>query len=362
MTNEKNKYLTTFESLNTPVILTTISGEIENVNYKTMEYFENFISPGSQYYNKTDIGIKLSWLREDIDKFLQTNKNEFIYEREINTKKGIRFFEIKLKKMLDISDKFNGITIIFNDITEFMEFDNLRKKFVSTVSHELRTPITSIDLSIKLLENHYNSLNEDKRNRLIQNISSSTSVLTHLIENLLILSRIDSKKDILDIHEIKLDLIIQKIIFELEPNAACNNIKILYQNTEEISIEGDEFRIAQIVRIILDNAIKYSHPDSKIIVKVKKYPISNEIPDKYSPVLVKVQDNGIGIKPGDVKNLFQRFFRSEEVANIKGTGLGLSIAKDLVELHHGTINIESEFGKGTTVNVILPQKFKKSEV
>ena len=105
----------------------------------------------------------------------------------------------------------------------------------------------------------------------------------------------------------------------------------------------------------MDNSIKYSHDNSQIILSANNNYQGDFNPSRLDGVLIQVMDSGVGIKEKDVKHLFERFFRSEDVKNIQGTGLGLSIAKELIELHEGHIAVQSEYGKGTTFFVFLPR-------
>ena len=356
MTNEKNKYLTIFESLNTPVILINQKNEIENANKKAMEYFEGLLSPGSQYYAKTDINLKLDWLLKLLNEFMKSKLNDKIYEREVDTRLGKRHFEISLKKMLDVSEKFSGTVIILNDVTERIEYENLRKQFVSTVSHELRTPISAIDLSIKLIEKHKEKLSKDRIDRLIHNISKGSTTLSKMVEDLLILSRIDDAKIKLIKEDFDVKEKLTSVLEELDSKRQVKSIELEIDVEDLLIINADEFRVGQIFRILIDNAIKYSNENSTIQIKTSACNEGKFNPKSVNGILFQVTDNGIGIKEKDLKNLFVRFFRSDEVREIKGTGLGLSIAKELVELHGGEIFVESEYRKGSTFTVFLPKE------
>lgn len=118
MTNEKNKYLTVFESIYDPIILVDKDNNIENINYKAAETFLNIASSGMKYYGKIDIDKEFYWLNEELIKFNNLDKDEILLEKTIKTKSGLKTFLIKFKKMLDVSEKYRGIVIIFSDITE----------------------------------------------------------------------------------------------------------------------------------------------------------------------------------------------------------------------------------------------------
>ena len=124
---------------------------------------------------------------------------------------------------------------------------------------------------------------------------------------------------------------------------------------------GDLKRIAQIFRIFIDNAIKYSNERS--IVKIKAFNnYKGELnPNSIDGVLIQFIDNGIGIRKEDIPNLFKKYFRTKDAINFPGTGLGLSIAETLTRAHKGEIFVESEYGKGTTFSIFLP-RLKETEI
>lgn len=131
MTNEKNKYLTIFESIYDPIILVDKYNNIENINYKAAEVFLNEPVSGMKYYGKLNTDKELGWLNNELIKFINLNKNETLQQQTIETKSGEKTFLVKFKKMLDISEKYKGTVIIFYDITERIKIENELK-----VQHE----------------------------------------------------------------------------------------------------------------------------------------------------------------------------------------------------------------------------------
>lgn len=123
MTNEKNKYLTIFESIYDPIILVDKYNNIENINYKAAEVFLDKVNPGMKYYGKANTDKKFDWLNEELTKFTALNENEALQEKALETKAGRKTFLIKFKKMLDISEKYRGTVIIFYDITERIKIE-----------------------------------------------------------------------------------------------------------------------------------------------------------------------------------------------------------------------------------------------
>lgn len=295
------------------------------------------------------------------------NDNLFIKQlKESVTKtKELRKFIIEPKKGLWLQFLSNftrispsaepfAIIIEIRDITQFVEFEEIRKQFVSTVSHELRTPITSINLSISNFKKYKEYLSEKVQAKILDMIEDNSIILNKMIDDLLILSRMDVKKIELQLEPCDMKELIETVIFQLSSKTESKNIKIINEIEPECVIIGDPVRLSQVFRILIDNAVKYSHENTSIYIKVDLNYIGTFNEKNQKGILFKVIDHGIGINPKDLGNIFQRFFRSENVKNIKGTGLGLSIAKEIISLHRGEIFVESEYGKGSTFGVFLP--------
>ena len=247
-----------------------------------------------------------------------------------------------------------AIILEVKDITLFVEFELMRRQFISTVSHELRTPITSINLSIKNLLRYKEKMTKEQKNSMMEMINEAAEVLIEMVEDLLILSRVDEKKLILKWTRYKLNEILERVLLQLQAKSLEKKIVIENNVSNDIYLYGDKIRINQIFRVLLDNAIKYSHENSKIILSVVDNYQGNYNPRSLNGVLIKIIDFGIGMKNKDLLYIFNRFFRCEEVHNIEGTGLGLSIAKELVESHQGNIFVESVYEEGSTFFVFLP--------
>jgi len=247
------------------------------------------------------------------------------------------------------------LTIIeTRDVTSFVEYDNLRKQFVSMVSHELRTPITAIHLSLENLARYRARMTEEQQQSMIESMTESVQVLRKMIEDLLVLSRVDAKKVDLTFENILVKQVVETVALQVDAYLKAKSITLEMDIPIDISAYADKTRLAQILRILVDNAVKFSPEKSTIIISAKGG-ITRQI--KETPVigtLIQVRDSGIGISASDLKRLFDRFFRADNARDIQGTGLGLSIAKELVTLHQGEIFAESTLGKGSTFSVFLP--------
>ena len=286
-------------------------------------------------------------------------------EAEIQTMEPIKglHLEINLTDITIPGERLGGLgTIIeLRDVTKFIEFDNLRKQFVSTVSHELRTPITTIDLSITNLKDLEESLSTEEKDQLIEMIAQSSSLLNQMIEDLLIISRIEAGRIKLKPTTYRLWEVLNALVTQLDSKGQVKQLSIQVDVPPEIELFGDPKRIGQIFRILLDNAIKYSLEHSTIKIKAIDHYQGDYNPTGFDGSLIQVSDTGFGISEDDLPHIFERFFRADLVRDTEGTGLGLSIAKELVLLHQGEIFVESKLGKGSTFSVFLPVKQNTGE-
>ena len=240
-----------------------------------------------------------------------------------------------------------GAIIVLQDVTEQENLDRMRKEFVANVSHELRTPLTTIKSYAETL--HTGALDDrDAAMKFIHVIESESDRMTRLVKDLLMLSRLDYDREELNMKKIDITKIVNDCIYKMEISAKFKkqNISLHVEDTIP-SIVGDKDRIEQVIINIISNSIEYTPEKGKIGVKLAK-------DGEY--ISIKVIDNGIGIPKEDAIRLFERFYRVDKARSrmLGGTGLGLSIAKQIVEAHKGSINLESSYGEGTEVTIKLP--------
>ena len=275
----------------------------------------------------------------------EINKKELVIE--VYYLKNKSFLEEEEHLTMDI---INRLKII---IEKKQAEENLQQ-FISIVSHELRTPITVLVQSTEALNKYKDRLSKEKKKEMNEMISRNISLLYDLVDDLLVTSRIDEKRIKLTWRRYQPLNLILEIVELMEPRQAAREITIEVYVDKEIQLYGDNRRISQIFRILIDNAIKYSHENSKIVINTIDHYKGKYNSHGIDGILFQFKDFGVGIHEEDLPHLFQRFFRAKNVQKISGTGLGLCIAKDLIELHDGEIFVESEYGKGTTFSAFLP--------
>jgi len=217
-------------------------------------------------------------------------------------------------------------------------------RFVSDASHELRTPISVIQGYAGMID-RWGKHDEKTLQEAIDAIKSETENMKMLVEHLLFLARGDNEA--IQLNKIRFDCsdLIEEIISETQ--IIDQDHKIITELEKPAFIEADEQLLKQAIRILVDNSLKYTEPGQE--VKLKAFSKDDEI-------VIQVQDNGIGIAPEDLPNIFERFYRSDESRARKtgGTGLGLAIAKWIIERHGGHFEVLSRQNIGTRINVILP--------
>lgn len=351
--DQTNKEMELFvEAIPDGILVLKPDGNIKLVNRKFKDIFSGILGL------ELVVNSNIKDLKDDPNHILgviteSVLKKEEI-EKTINIGDNYSFQVVSRLVHLKVDSPPSAIIIELHDITPLVEFDNLRKQFVSSVSHELRTPLTSITLSINNLMKYGDKIPETNQNALIQIIRESASTLTEMVDDLLILSRVDSKKLDLKWESFNLRDTIETVIFQLHSNILEKEMHVKTELDAEIQLIGDVKRISQVLRILLDNAIKYSPKNSTVVISTVNHYQGPYNIKGVDGCVIQVIDHGVGIKGKNIPHLFKRFFRSEEVRNLPGTGLGLSIAKELVTAHDGEIFVESEYGKGSTFSVFLP--------
>lgn len=232
------------------------------------------------------------------------------------------------------------------------ELDKMKSSFVSQASHDLRTPLTAIKGSLdNLILGVAGELNE-KQNRVLNRAITSVNRLTDLINDVLDLNRIESGRVVLEKSDFNVCDAVKMMINENKPAAAEKEITLTAEGTSQsIMIHADRSKLERVIGECIGNAVKYTPNGGSVHVAVS---IENA-GQKPDMVCVSVKDSGMGLSKEDCSKVFERFYRVDAAKNTaKGSGLGLSIAKELVEMHEGKIEVESEVGQGTDFRLCLP--------
>ncbi len=256
-----------------------------------------------------------------------------------------------------------GYVSVQRDITPIKEAERLKDQFVSNVSHELRTPLSIITLLSGNLDTLYARLSDEKRQRMIRDIREHTRILDDLISDLLEIARIDSQRISMKRQSLNLAHLIREEANKQVPLIQKKAQSLSITGIDYLPILGNDGQLRQIIRNLLNNAIKYT-PDRGCItceccVLSEKntlehvWPGSLNLPAGYWAAM-RVTDTGIGISEESMPQIFERFYRVHSQGNISGTGLGLAIAHELITLHAGTIAVASAPDNGSTFAVYFP--------
>jgi two-component system phosphate regulon sensor histidine kinase PhoR len=240
-----------------------------------------------------------------------------------------------------------GAIAVFHDITRLKELEKVRQDFVANVSHELRTPLTTIKgYAETLLEG---ALQEKVAAQFVQIIKRHADRLSKIVEDLLTLSKIESKEFQLRSEDILLIEIIDDTIDLVKEAAERKAISIRKNDISPLlSVRADRGYLEQVLLNLFDNAIKYGREGGEIIISA--------IVEARGEIQVSMRDNGPGIPKEDLPRIFERFYRVDRGRSreLGGTGLGLSIVKHLVQAHGGRVWAESQLGEGATFYFTLP--------
>jgi len=184
-------------------------------------------------------------------------------------------------------------------------------------------------------------------------MSKHSRRLQLLLDDLLILARLEARTDPLDIQQLSIEPFLQRVLDEWAPLLRGKKVSLEVDPAVE-TIPADPFRLEQVIGNLLENAIKYSPPGAEIAIRA--LPAGDRVE-------LRVEDTGVGIPPGDVAHVFERFYRVEKARSREagGTGLGLSIVKHIIGLHGGEVRAESTYGKGTAIMIQLPMKGAEGE-
>jgi two-component system phosphate regulon sensor histidine kinase PhoR len=233
--------------------------------------------------------------------------------------------------------------VILSDITQMKNVEKIKKDFVVNVSHELRTPLTAIKGFVETLEESV----EDENRNYVEIIKRNTDRLINIVEDLLVLSELEEKGTTLELEDLQLKEMIERILKIFEPRMKEKGLNLeLHVEDTAPRIMADAFKLEQALINLIDNAVKYTEQGT-IAISLKYLD---------SRVMIEIKDTGIGIPEEHIPRLFERFYVVDKSRSkrLGGTGLGLSIVKHIVLLHNGTLQVKSLPSQGTTFSISLP--------
>jgi two-component system, OmpR family, phosphate regulon sensor histidine kinase PhoR len=241
------------------------------------------------------------------------------------------------------------VMVVFHDVTRLKKLEMIRTDFVANVTHEIRTPLTAIIGYLETIHSRVIDNTEDTK-RFVDVMLKQAQRLNRLVEDLLTISKIELGEISFYFEDIAFSDVLSGVLPLVEPKARIKNIALTNLVPEKlVPIRADKDRLVQIIINILDNAIKFTPENGKIVISAE---------ESANFVRVKVTDTGIGVPREEIDRLGERFYRVDKTRSreLGGTGLGLSIVKHLMIAHGGKMEIESQLGRGTTVSLFFPDE------
>lgn len=359
---EKNKYLTIFESIQTPVFLVDAEGGIENMNHAAARLLSRDVLPGSVYYGSAARRSFKGLFGLDPRAIAPATPDCPAPEHRIDTLDGPRWVSVSTQEMLDVSRKFLGTVVSFTDVTdarrareEAEALAQAKTDFLATMSHEIRTPIHSIGGIVEVLRQDDLS---PRAAGYVDAIDRSARVLSSIVSEILDYSRIEAGGLTLERVDFPLAEILADVGRVMAPLVARKPGLMLHLEAppDLPCVSGDPAKLRQILLNLAGNAVKFT-PRGAVVIRLD---LAARGPGASGPGRVSarfsVRDTGPGIAPERLEDIFRPFTQSDSSIERKhgGTGLGLAISRRLAEVLGGALGVESRLGEGSCFRLEVP--------
>ncbi len=357
LVNEKNKYLTVFESLSEPAILVDQNDTPLHMNAAGHRLLLGRDAPGLGYYGQVDHDPLHELLGEIRDKSQREQENTAGIT--LDTVNGQRVFSVASRTMLDISDKFTGRVIILKDVTEYLaateaakDAEKAKSALLAMFSHEIKTPINSILALTHLIDDQ--RLDPEQQRHFLR-LQESGRVLSELIENILGLSRVEARALRRLDQEFSLRDLIRSVMLTIESTATEKGLEVQSSIAEDVPslLYGDMQKLRHILMNFLSNAVKFTR-EGGVTLHVT---LSETLGADHAQLRFAVIDTGPGLPPRATSWLFEPFTQYEDASQEQsegGTGLGLAICREFVAFLGGSISASPAQGGGSEFTFELP--------
>ena len=294
-------------------------------------------------YSMFQLNNEIAHLKAEVNLLKGESPSEIITTgNELNAKLHRRWVMISSEGAVFCGLLLLGIVQVRRTFKKENQLANQQKNFLLSITHELKSPIASAKLQLQTLQKH--ELSKEQQQEIIANAINDTERLNNLVENILLAAKIDNH--VITLQKEKIDLSEYLTKNMRETIQLFNYKNIVLDIDRGVSMSVDKINFPSIVLNLIENAVKYSPKNSAITLRLKK---------QDQKIILKVEDQGIGISDADKKTIFDKFFRvgNEETRKTKGTGLGLYIVKHLVEQHNGVIVVKNNSPKGSVFEIIF---------
>ena len=331
--NERNKLDTLFLHMTDGVVAFSRNGEVIHSNPAAEEMLGRTITAEATYEELFGDLLSLEQVLQAPD-YLEEERWE-----------GERFLQLLLAPF--DRDRQGGVLVVLHDVTQQRKTQDMQREFVANVSHELRTPLTNIRSYAETLSDSAGELPPTTEKKFLGVILNESDRMTHIVQDLLTLSRFDSGKDELHLVRFPFDVAVQDLYNAVYMEAQRHDHKMKLRLEPDLpAIVADRERVLQVMMNIVSNSIKYTPNGGHILVSAGR---------EGDRVWMQVDDDGIGISPKDRPRIFERFYRVDKARSRQsgGTGLGLSIAKEIVDRHEGVLELVDREGPGLSMRMEL---------
>ena len=331
--NERNKLDTLFLHMTDGVVAFSRNGEVIHSNPAAEEMLGRTITAEATYEELFGDLLSLEQVLQAPD-YLEEERWE-----------GERFLQLLLAPF--DRDRQGGVLVVLHDVTQQRKTQDMQREFVANVSHELRTPLTNIRSYAETLSDSAGELPPTTEKKFLGVILNESDRMTHIVQDLLTLSRFDSGKDELHLVRVPFDVAVQDLYNAVYMEAQRHDHKMKLRLEPDLpAIVADRERVLQVMMNIVSNSIKYTPNGGHILVSAGR---------EGDRVWMQVDDDGIGIPPKDRPRIFERFYRVDKARSRQsgGTGLGLSIAKEIVDRHEGVLELVDREGPGLSMRMEL---------
>ncbi|MEN2984007.1 MAG: ATP-binding protein [Dictyoglomaceae bacterium] len=281
---------------------------------------------------------------------------DMLFKRTISEKRNhiiSIYFWGKEKRLLEINSFYlpenKEVLFIINDKSIYEKLEENYKDFIANASHELRTPLTSMQILLDLFSERKITL-EEIYNEFFPYFRKEIERMSKLVNNLLNLSRLEAGVVELNLQNLFLVDIIEKVLNSLNPLIKKKNLKLNLEISSSLMLYADPQHLETILFNLLENAVKYTPDKGKIEVSAS---------EDSEKIILSIKDTGIGISEKDLPYIFDRFYRVDRARSSEdgfSSGLGLSIVKKLVEKHGWEISVESKINQGTDFKIFIPKR------
>jgi PAS domain S-box-containing protein len=347
---EKTRLNTIINSISDGVLVINKAGEAVLYNPAALK----LLDLGSIHIEEMLISKLHPEIAELINKIL--SNEQFLtssYSSQVEIKpQGELFIEATASPVPHPDNSLAGVVVVIRNITALKKIEQLKSQFVSMVSHELKAPVAAVYGFLNLITDEKIKLTSEQQQDYLHRSQLRLDSLLKMVNDLLDISKMEMKNVKREIKQVCVEEVVKSVLelFQVEINKKGISVSLNCES-DSACIKADYDEITRLFTNFISNAIKYNKENGSVSISISKS-------EDY--LITEIKDTGIGLKPEEKKKLFSEFFRAknELTKSISGTGLGLSIVKRIVDSYSGKIEVESEFGSGTTFRIYLPSSSK----